>query len=119
MEFQPMSPDEIERPMQFLLRQQAQFEASMASLTARQDRFQTHLDQFQVNLDRFQANLEGFQTNLEGSQARLGRLEAKTENLADGLIGLTGIVGQLINKVDRVVDAFERHLRVDHGYLPS
>lgn len=112
MEFQPMSPDEIERTMQFLLRQQAQFEASMASLAARQDRFQTHLDQFQVNLDRFQANLEGF-------QARLDRLEAKTENIADGLIGLTGIVGQLINKVDRVVDAFERHLRVDHGYLPS
>jgi ABC-type transporter Mla subunit MlaD len=72
-----------------------------------------------VNLDRFQANLDRFQANLEGFQARLDRLEAKTENIADGLIGLTGIVGQLINKVDRVVDAFERHLRVDHGYLPS
>ena len=77
MEFHPMSPDEIERTMQFLLRQQAQFEA-----------------------------------NLE-------KLSTKTDNIADGLIGLTSVVGQLTNNVWRLSDMFERHLREDHGHTPS
>ena len=48
-----MSPEEIERTMQFLLQQQAQFDAT------------------------------------------LERLAGKTDLIADGLIGLTGIVGRL------------------------
>ena len=83
VEFQPMSPDEIERTMQFLLRQQAQFEADMARV----------------------------ETNLE-------KLSAKTDNIADGLIGLTGVVGQLTNNVWRLSDMFERHLREHHGQAP-
>ena len=118
-----MSPDEIERTMQFLLHQQAQFAA---------------------DFERHEANLD--------------RLSEKTERVADGLIGLTGIVGQLaaaqqrtdeqVNKtaaqleetqaslretqaslrdtdarlshhITVVTDMFERHLREDHGLLPS
>jgi chromosome segregation ATPase len=105
VEFEPMSPDEIERTVQFLLRQQAQFEANIAKVSA--------------DLASLAARQAHFQTNLERLDATVETLSAKTDNIADGVIGLTGIVGQLINKVDRVVDAFERHLRVDHGYLPS
>ncbi len=109
MEFRPMSPEEIERTVQFLLQQQAQFAADIA------------------------------------------RLSTKTDLIAEGLIGLTGIVGRIGDHVERlaeaqartdeqlretdqrlsanferadahlnvVIDMFERHLREDHGHDPS
>lgn len=109
MEFQPMSPEEIERTVQFLLTQQAQFAADFE------------------------------------------RLSVKTDRIADGLIGLTGIVGHLLSAqqrtdeqmretdrrlsarvdelgeyiktveshLDVVIEMFERHLREDHGHRPS
>jgi hypothetical protein len=111
-----MSPEDMERTMQFLLNQQAQFAADFE------------------------------------------RLSGKTDRIADGLIGLTGIVGRAADQIvqlaaaqaaaqaetdrqlkelreeDRrladyiqsveahlniVVDMFERHLREDHGRRPS
>jgi hypothetical protein len=102
VEFQPMSPEEIDRTVQFLLRQQAQFAADFE------------------------------------------RLSGKTDLIADGLIGLTGIVGRIADAQERtdrqlketdarlsehiktveshlnvVVEMFERHLREDHGRRPS
>jgi hypothetical protein len=102
VEFQPMSPEEIERTVQFLLQQQAQFAADSAKTGAR------------------------------------------ISPMADGIIGLTGIVGHLaaaqqrtderlderftelgdyINTVEShlnaVIETFERHLREDHGRQPS
>jgi len=109
VEFQPTSPDERERMMQFLLNQQAQFDANQAKF-----------------------------------DSALYALSAKTDRIADGLIGLTGIVGRLaaaqertdaqfreadarlqahIDDVDShlnlVIEMFERHLREDHGQRPS
>ena len=94
--------------MQFLLNQQAQFDANQAKF-----------------------------------DSALYALSAKTDRIADGLIGLTGIVGRLaaaqertdaqfreadarlqehIDHVDShlnvVVEMFERHLREDHGQPP-
>ena len=76
--------------------------------------------------------------------AALQALSAKTDRIADGLIGLTGIVGRLaaaqertdaqfreadarlqehIDHVDShlnvVIEMFERHLREDHGGPPA
>jgi ABC-type transporter Mla subunit MlaD len=98
MEFQPMSPEEIERTVQFLLHQQAQFAADFATLSG------------------------------------------KTDHLADGLIGLTSIVGRLADGLGQltaaqqrtdqqlretdshlsaVIRMFEQHVREDHGHPPS
>jgi len=104
-----MSPEELQRAMQFLLNQQAQFAADLAKNESRWT-------------ERF-------------------------ERLTDGLVGLTGIVGQLAASQQRtddhlrelresdarlqeqiretdahlniVIDMFERHLREDHGRPPS
>ena len=65
VEFQPMSPEEIERTVQFLLQQQAQFAVD------------------------------------------LEKLSGKTDRVTDGLIGLTGIVGQLVAAQQRT----DEHLR--------
>ena len=116
MEFQPMSPDEVQQTVQFLLHQQAQFTAGLATSQARFD-------------------------------ARLEQLSAKTDQVADGLIGLTAIVGHVVDSVSQlaegqrrsnarmddlgdyiktveshlnlVIQMFERHLREDHGSRPS
>jgi hypothetical protein len=102
VEFQPMSPEEIQRTVQFLLHQQAQFAVDCAASQARFD-------------------------------ARIEKLSAKTDQVADGLIGLTAIVGHVVDGVSQIADAqkrteshlnvviqmFERHLREDHGHRPS
>ena len=116
MDFQPMSPEEMQRAMQFLVNQQAQFAADIA-------RNETRWGE------------------------RFDQLSAKTDQIAVGLIGLTGIVGQLATSqqrtdeqlrttkervdelgeyirsveshLDVVIEMFERHLREDHGRLPS
>jgi chromosome segregation ATPase len=112
MDFQPMSPEEMQRTMQFLLQQQARFDAGME------------------------------------------QLREKTERISDAMIGLTGIVGRVADRVERLAEAqqetdrqlrelrealthtdvhindveshlniliamFERHLREDHGHRPS
>jgi hypothetical protein len=59
VDFQPMTPDEMERAMQFVLRQQAQIAADIEKLTV------------------------------------------KTDRVADGLIGLTGLVGRLAEAQER------------------
>ena len=113
MDFEPMSPEEMQRTMQFLLHQQARFDAQFEQLSGKVDR------------------------------------------MADGLVGLTGIVGRLATTVDHfaaehdrqlretreqleaadadlreyirtveshlnvLIEMFERHLREDHGPKPS
>jgi hypothetical protein len=104
-----MSPEDMQRMMQFLLNQQAQFAADFS---------------------RFDAALE--------------RLSAKTDSIAEGVIGLTRIVGLIgghvgdlarqvgdlaaaqqrtdehLRTVDThlnvLIEMFERHLREDHGH---
>ncbi len=95
VEFQPMSPEEMERAMQFLLQHQAQFAADFE------------------------------------------KLSIKTDLIADGLVGLTGLVGRAVeglaaaqqvtdrqlkdveSNLDVVIKMFDRHLREDHGYGPQ
>jgi predicted nucleic acid-binding Zn-ribbon protein len=69
VEFQPMSPEEIERTMQFLLNQQAQFAVD------------------------------------------LSRLSGKTDQIADGLIGLTALVGRVVDAVSARQDRTDEQLR--------
>jgi len=119
VEFEPMSPEEIERTVQFLLRQQAQFDANMARIETDLATVAEHQTRTAADLASLATRQADFQTNLERLDATVERLSAKTDNIADGLIGLTGIVGHLTNNVERLVDAFDRHLRIDHGHLPS
>ena len=81
MDFQPMSPDDMQRTMQFLV---------------------DHHAKFAVDLEK---------------------LEEKTQRIADSMIVVTSVLGQLITeqratnqRVDRLHDVFTQHLRRDHGY---
>ncbi len=99
VDFQPMSPEEMQRTMQFLLSQQARFAADLAKNEARWT-------------ERF-------------------------NQLTEGLLGLTRIVGELPvhlgecvgqsreadarleSNLNVLIGTFERHLRDDHGRAPS
>ena len=88
MDFEPMSPDELQRTMQFLLDHQAKFAVDLERLSERDD-----------------------------------RLSEKTERIADSVLGVTAILGQLVTeqqatnqRIDRLHDVFVRHLRRDHGF---
>ena len=81
MDLQPMSPDEMQRTMQFLLDHQAKFA---------------------VDFDK---------------------LSEKTERIADSVLGVTAILGQLVTeqlatnqRIDRLHEVVVQHLRRDHGY---
>src|SRR4029079_8974367 len=104
-----MSPDEMQRTMQFIVHQQAQFAAEMqlaAERAAANDRRWTdQMDALRVVVGQ-----------LAGSQIRT------SEELRIGHAQLTSNIDRVEAHIERVeahlnalIDTFERHLRDDHG----
>jgi hypothetical protein len=81
-----MSPEEMQRMMQFLLQQQAQFAADFARS---QERF----------------------------EAEHTTLSAKTDRIAEGLIGLTGLVGRAIGDLAAAQQRTDDQLRTVESHL--
>jgi methyl-accepting chemotaxis protein len=79
-----MSPEEVQRTMQFLLHQQAQFAAELAQHAAESAVSRAQLD------------------------AAMSKLSEKTDQIADGLLGLTAIFGRVVDKVEQLADAQQR-----------
>lgn len=101
VDFEPMSPEERERTMQFLLRQQAQFAADFA--------------RSQERLDRVEDALVGL-TGIVGRQA--DNHEQLAKHVADlrGAQAATDVqLRRTDERLDIVIALFERHLRADHG----
>ena len=105
MEFHPMSPEEMQRTMQFLLAQQAQFAADFEKLTAKTDRMADAI-----------IGLTGIVGRIADQQERTDQQIRETNTRVDE-------VGEYIKTVERhvnvVIQMFERHLREDHGQRPS
>ena len=112
VDFPPMSPEEIERTMQFLLRQQAQFAADFA--------------QRSVEIDKLKDAVVGL-TGVAGHTLRaIDQLGARAEQLAvhqqrtdERLRELVEQVQRTDSHLDVLIEMFERHLRDDHGPRPS
>ena len=130
VEFQPMSPEEVQRTMQFLLHQQAQFAADFA---ASQTRFDERFERLSAKVDQLADKTDQLADKTDQLADKTNRLADKTDKLADGLLGLTAIVGHVVDNVSRLAESqtrtheqlqatsqlFERHLREDHGRRPS
>ena len=105
MEFHPMSPEEMQRTMQFLLAQQAQFAADFERLTAKTDRMADAI-----------IGLTGIVGRIADQQERTDQQIRETNTRVDEL-------GEYIKTVEGhlnvVIQMFERHLREDHGQRPS
>ena len=92
VDFQPMSPDEMQRMMQFLLSQQGRFDANLAKS---QERFDSEMQKLSAKTDRITEGLMGL-TSIVGQIAavqlrtdeQLARLE---EDVGTGICGtITG-----------------------------
>lgn len=111
-----MTPDEIERTIQFLLAQQAQFAADSAASQARWD---ATLDKLSTKTDRIVDGLLGL-TSIVG---QLAAAQQRTDEQLRELKESDSRLGEYIKSVDAqlniVIQMFERHLREDHGRPPS
>ena len=109
MDFQPMSPEEMQRAMQFLVSQQAQFAADIAR---NESRWTERFDRIADGL----LGLTGIVGQLAASQQRTDEQLQTTKERVDDL-------GEYIRSVeshlDVVIEMFERHLREDRGRPPS
>ena len=109
MDFQPMSPEEMQRSMQFLLNHQAQFAADIARNEAR---WGERFDQLSGKTDQIAGALLGL-TRIVG---QLAAAQQRTdEQLRENAAAFTETDARL----NIVIEMFERHLREDHGRPPS
>lgn len=100
VEFQPMSPEEVQRTMQFLLQSQAQFEANFARFS-----------------EKSEADFARLSEGLLGVTALANQTERKVQELADsvgtirgGLVGLTGVLGRVSERVEQLGEGVDRRL---------
>jgi hypothetical protein len=116
VEFQPMSPDEIERTVQFLLHQQARFEANFERLSGKTDRIAEGLIGLTGIVGRVTERLEQL---AEAQQLTDRQLKETNQQLANMDARLTGHISTVESHLNVVIEMFERHLREDHGRRPS
>src|SRR5262245_59180120 len=109
VEFRPMSPDEIERTMQFLLRQQAQFTADSARNDARWAELRDELTEKTRQLTEGLFGLTSVIGTLAFSQLATDR-QLQT---VDRQLQTTE------EHLNTLIQLFERHLPEDHGAQPS
>jgi methyl-accepting chemotaxis protein len=96
VEFQPMSPEEIERTVQFVLHSQARFEANSASLSEK--------------TDRIAQGLVGLTVLADQTDRKVRELADSMGTVRDGLNALTGIVGRMSERVDQLGEGVDQRL---------
>jgi hypothetical protein len=126
VEFEPMSPEEMQRTMQFLLAQQAQFAADFEKLTVKTEGMTDAI----IGLTGIVGRLADQQEHTTGIVGRIAEQQDKTDEQireTNTQIRETHTrvdeLGQYIKTVEShlnvVIEMFERHLREDHGRRPS
>ena len=130
VEYRPMSPEDMERTMQFLLSQQAQFSADFAKLEVKVDRVTDAV----LGLTGSLGHLTGVVDRLTGVVGQLAERQAETERLfaeqrretdrrfaelADAQKRTDEHLNTVEGHLDALIVTFERHLRETHGHGPS
>ena len=107
MDFQPMSPEQIERTMQFMLHQQAQVEANLTSVSA-------NLASLSKKTDGMADAIVALTALSDRTERTVREVTAGHAALRDALIALTGIVGRSSERVDKRLDEMaEAGKRID------
>lgn len=109
VDYQPMSPEEIERTVQFLLQQQAQFVAEIAKLSTKTDRIADGLIGLTGIVGRVAVHLERLALAQEDTDRQLKATDER----------LSAHIGTVESHLNVVIEMFERHLRDEHGPKPS
>ena len=123
VEFQPMSPEEIERTVQFLLHHQAQVAADFEKLSAKTDRVAEGLigltgivGRVADTVGQLGAAQQLTEQQLQETSAQLRETDA---SLRETDARLNKHIQSVESHLNVVIDMFERHLREDHGHRPS
>lgn len=86
MDFRSVSPEEMERTMQFLLHQQAQFAADFETHSGRMTRIEDAIE-------RLTGRVDGLADRVDALTSRVESLNASVERLTGVVAGLTEVVG--------------------------
>ncbi len=126
MEFQPMSPEEMQRTMQFLVAHQAQFAADFERLSIKVDGLAdkvTGVTDAVARLTTVAGHTLAAVGDVAGTVERLGgtveRLRDSERRVDARLIELAEQGKATDAKLAALIDLFERHLREDHPPRPS
>ena len=111
-----MSPEEMQRTLQFLLQQQAQFVADSA---ANQARFDARLEQVTSGLVGLTAIVGQVVDSVSQIAVAQKRTDEQLRSTDARLSELSEHVSTVESHLDVVIEMFERHLREDHGHRPS
>jgi hypothetical protein len=126
VEFQPMSPEEIQRTMQFLITHQAQFAADFERLSIKVDGLTDKVAGVADAVARLTTvaghtlaavgDLVGTAERQGGNMERLIEAQRRTDAR---LIELAEQGKETDARLGALIDLFERHLREDHPPRPS
>ena len=106
MDFQPLSPDEMQRTMQFLLNNAAKVDARLDRITEQTERISDAL-----------IGLTGIVGRLAEAQAHTDlQLKETNKRLENSESRLSADIREFESQLN---EAFERRLRDDHGHRPS
>jgi hypothetical protein len=123
VEFQPMSPEDMQRTMQFVLQQQAQFAADFAKLSGKVDLVTDGLIGLTAIVGRVVdsvGEIAEAQKRTDEQQRRTDEQQKRTdEQLRATDARLSEHISTVETHLNIVIEMFERHLREDHGHRPS
>src|SRR5207247_119321 len=115
----PMSPEEMQRAMQFLLNQQAQFAADQAKFAAdiakNEARWTERFDRLSDGLVGLTAIVGQVVTAQLRTDEHLREMDARLTRHIEAVESHLNTVESHLNVV---IEMFERHLREDHGLPP-
>jgi methyl-accepting chemotaxis protein len=112
VEFHPMSPEEMQRTLQFLLAQQAQFATNLEKLTGQTDRIADAIVGLTGIVGHIAERQERTDQQIRETNTRVEQLGTRVDQLGD-------YIKSVESHLNVVIQMFERHLREDHGRRPS
>ena len=129
VDFQPMSPDEIQRTMQFVLRQQAQFAADIPVWEDRLSRLSAKVDRvtdgllgltgvvgtISVEVGALVAAQRETDRLLKENAERQRETDQQLKENAERQRQTDRQLKETDERLNRLIGMFERHLRDDHG----
>jgi len=116
VEFQPMTPEEMEHAMQFVLRQQAQFAADFEKLTIKTDRIADGVIGLTGVVGRLAEAQERTEQTLRATAEQVRENETR---LSQADAELREYIRTVEAHLNILIEMFERHLRDSHGERPS